>query len=239
MIQTIKRVALAGVAAGAIGVAGFAGTAGATVSGVTASQTANLFNGQSINITFTAANVPVQGFLCSATNSGAAFDPTTDCSPDSQFPLGLGGSGVTRPFQVQLDVLDPITCGPSNPCRILVAEGNGLSTLNTPYVFVSNGTPCPGNPNNSCVTFTDAPPPTTTTIPATTTTRPATTTTLPATTTTIAATTTTTGTGPTTTTPGGPPPVVPDAPYAVLLPLVSIAVLGGALVIVRNRRSAA
>jgi hypothetical protein len=38
---------------------------------------------------------------------------------------------------------------------------------------------------------------------------------------------------------GTPSPVVPEAPYAVLLPLASIAVLGGAFLVLRNKRSIA
>ena len=77
-----------------------------------------------------------------------------------------------------------------------------------------------GQADQAFATITFAAPTTTTTAPTTTTTAP--------TTTTTASTTTTTA----------PDPVVPEAPYAVLLPLGGAAVLGAAYMLVRRGRAA-
>jgi hypothetical protein len=236
MTKSIKRVGLLGLLATILGVFGFALTAGAAVSGVSVSKTSGIQNKETIQVTFSSstAGANITGYLCRATVTGETFDPTTMCSSDSQTDLGLAGSNVTRPFQVFTGALDnDVTCDPSNPCRILVGEGNGLTQLSPPYSFNTNGSPCPSNTNQLCISFApgDFVPPTTQPPTTTPTTQP------PTTTPTTRPPTTTPTTSPTTTQPN-PTPVVPEAPYAVLLPLLSVAVFFGALVIVRNRRSA-
>jgi hypothetical protein len=213
-MKRLKRfLGVAGVSAA--GMIAFAGAAGAQVS-VSVTPNSGLTDGQTVTVSGTLP--PNTDFVisqCNDTISGVSFDPIADCDFVSSFtsldPTGTDGA-YSVAFQVWTGTRNGFACDENNPCRIRINSGVFAGITDqafTPISFAAGGAT------------------TTTTEPTTTTTEPTTTTTAdPGTTTTTAPTTTTTA----------PDPVIPEAPFAVLLPLGGAAVLGSAYLLVRRGR---
>lgn len=172
-----------------------------------------------VNVSGLSGNPSFNIALCN-NDQGADFDPTFDCdligSRQSISLLADGSrvlTGTTTPFQafaVRSIPLDPDAdwrCAPDGTTDGATVVTAGQRVYSTCRVRVwTGGLTDTTSQSFQNVTFQAVTPPPTTTAPPTTTTAP------------------------------GPDPVVPEAPYAALLPLGAVAVLGGGYLIVRNRK---